>query len=63
MELTRKSYLRAKADGAPDDVLQLLRDFIADCEELTAPPPDAAPMPPESTAIPQGALPPGAVVQ
>lgn len=59
-ELCRKSYLRAKADGAPDSVLQLLRDYIGDVTEklnAAAPPPADPAM---QAAPPPNGLPPGA---
>lgn len=35
-DLTRKSYLRAKADGAPDGVLENLRNYMVDVDEKLA---------------------------
>lgn len=61
-ELCRKSYLQARTNRAPEDTLQLMRDYIADCDELLAPPeqPPAAPPAPGPEGLPADAsgLPP-----
>lgn len=51
-DVARRSYLAAKVNGAPDDVLELFRDYIEDCRQLVmqaAPPP---PLPPDMTSMP-----------
>lgn len=62
-ELARKSYLQARTNRAPDERLQLLRDYIQECDELLKPPeapPVAPPVPSPGGGLPADAsgLPP-----
>jgi hypothetical protein len=62
LTLVQMAYLKAKREGAPDERLQLLRDWMAQAKALVdqaAPPPAAAPVgPPGAPPMPPG--PPGA---
>lgn len=48
IKMTQSAYLMARIDGVPEDRLDLLRQFMADCKALldAANPPPQAPMPP-----------------
>ena len=52
LAIVQLRYLQAKRRGAPDDKLELLRRWMTDANELSAPPPEPGP--------PPGAGPPGA---
>jgi hypothetical protein len=71
-DIARRSYLQIKCQDAPEDILQLFRDYISDCMELlkpAAPAPNAAapmvggpgapPVPPALPADPMGQPLPG----
>lgn len=47
IKMTQSAYLMARVDGVPEDRLDLLRQFMADCKALldAANPPPQAPMP------------------
>jgi hypothetical protein len=56
------AYLRAKVNKAPDDRLEILREWVTTAAEILAPPPGAqppAPGPGGPAAMPPGAPPPG----
>lgn len=56
LTMAQQALLRAGADGAPSDNLDLVRNFITACEGLMPPPP-----PPPAPAPPPGMAPPGAM--
>jgi hypothetical protein len=62
-DTARRAYLQTKVQGAPEEILEVLRNFIDDCLPPPPPPPEAqAPMGMEGQGIPPelaGGMPPG----
>jgi len=60
-KITQQTYLRARCDNLSEDRLELLREFMADIQELLNPAPDPSAAPPALPPIPGGPMmPPGA---
>lgn len=61
IELAEAEIMDCLARGADDEIIELLRQYVSDCDALMTPPPPPAPMP--SEALPPEALPPEALPQ